>query len=168
MQPNESNEKKLVLSLGSNLGNRYTYLKQAVETIEQRLGAKATVAHFYETPPWGEVHQARFLNTVLYLEVNYDVEETHRILKEIEVQLGKTKVRKWGPRCIDIDILFWGEEEVNSAELQIPHLHLHERAFVLRPLADVLPSFVHPVFKKSPGDMLQLIKDDTTVFCKSE
>ena len=144
------------------------YLKQAIEAIEQRLGAKGTMAHFYETPPWGEVHQARFLNTVLYLEVNYDVEETHRILKEIEVHLGKTKVKKWGPRCIDIDILFFGEDQVNTNALQIPHPHLHERAFVLRPLADVLPVFMHPALKMSTNEMLHMIDDDTTIFCKSE
>ncbi len=157
-------KKKLVLSLGSNLGNRYAYLKQAKARIELALNVKCTESQYYETPPWGEKNQAKFLNTVFTLETDVDLSSVFHLLQNIELQLGRIKTKKWGPRTIDIDILFFGDDIVSDEDLTIPHPQMHNRAFVMIPLVDLLPDFVHPVLQKTITKVTANIENDTTNF----
>jgi 2-amino-4-hydroxy-6-hydroxymethyldihydropteridine diphosphokinase len=155
---------KLVLSLGSNLGNRYTYLLQAIVSIDTLFDTKSTVAPFYETPPWGDVHQSRFINTAVSLYTEIPAANCLTLLQYIEDSIGRTKTRKWGPRCIDIDIIFYGDDSLELEDLNIPHLKMHERAFVLKPITDLSPNFIHPTLNKKMNQLLSEIEDDTILF----
>jgi 2-amino-4-hydroxy-6-hydroxymethyldihydropteridine diphosphokinase len=155
---------KLVLSLGSNLGNRYIYLLQAIASIDVLFNTKSTVAPFYETPPWGDTHQSSFINTAIVLYTDISASQCLVLLQSIEKSIGRTKTRKWGPRCIDIDIIFYNTETLEIKDLNIPHLRMHERAFVIKPITDLSPNFIHPTLKKTMLHLLSEIEDDTTLF----
>ena len=161
-------KKKLVLSLGSNLGNRYAYLLMAIQKIEKYFESKPVIAHFYETPPWGNENQSRFINTAIYLHTDVLIEQCFNKIQDIEKEMGRKKTEKWGPRLIDIDILFYESNITNKKELIVPHQHLHERAFVLIPLKDILPHFVHPIINKSITELCNdELDNNTTLFSKT-
>ena len=160
-------KKKLVLSLGSNLGNRYAYLLRAIQKIEKYFNSKPVIAHFYETPPWGNENQSRYINTAIYLHTDIPIDQCLKKVQAIEKEMGRLKTEKWGPRMIDIDILFYEDDVVEIDELVVPHQYLHQRAFVLKPLQDILPNFIHPLKNKT---IIQLIKDsddNTLLFSKT-
>lgn len=158
-------KKKLVISLGSNLGNRYAYIRQALAHINERLDGICQVAHFYETPPWGDENQATFINTAASIETSASLGTCLTVLQDIEKNMGRVKTKKWGPRSIDLDILFYGDEIIKLDYLEVPHKHLHERSFVLVPLHDILPDFVHPVFNSPITELFSKIENDTTRIC---
>ncbi len=155
---------KLVLSLGSNLGNRYAYLIQAIAAINKSFHTTSTAASFYETPPWGDTNQSTFINTALVLYTSHSPAKCLLLLQNIEHTIGRTKSRKWGPRCIDIDIIFYSNSLVQLNDLQLPHARMQERAFVLKPIVDILPDFIHPKLGKSMRTLLSEIADDTSLF----
>jgi 2-amino-4-hydroxy-6-hydroxymethyldihydropteridine diphosphokinase len=157
-------KKKLVLSLGSNLGNRYAYLLRAIQKIEKYFNSKPVIAHFYETPPWGNENQSRFINTAIYLHTDIPLDQCLKKVQAIEKEMGRIKTEKWGPRMIDIDILFYEDDVVEIDELVVPHQHLHQRAFVLKPLQDILPNFIHPLKKKTIIQLIEDIDDNTLLF----
>ncbi|MDA8929878.1 2-amino-4-hydroxy-6-hydroxymethyldihydropteridine diphosphokinase [Bacteroidia bacterium] len=157
-------KKKLVLSLGSNLGNRYAYIYQAIQAINEAFDTISAVSQYYETPPWGDLNQSRFINIALILETDVPVLQCFTKLQAIEAELGRTKTRKWGPRCIDIDILFYDLEIISTPELTIPHPHIYERAFVLAPLCDLMPRFLHPTHDHTVAQLLHNITNDTQHF----
>ena len=160
-------KKKLVLSLGSNLGNRYAYLLMAIQKIEKSFESKPVIAHFYETPPCGNENQSRFINTAIYLHTAVPIEQCFNKIQDIEKEMGRKKTEKWGPRLIDIDILFYESDIVNKNELMIPHRHLHERSFVLIPLQDILPHFIHPRINKTITELCNDLENDTSLFIKT-
>ena len=141
------------LALGSNLGNRLANLKNAISnfTPQMEVQKKSLV---YETPPWGYADQPAFLNQVLMAETYLEPEDLLDHLKRLEVVLGRVPTFPNGPRLIDMDILFYDDIEMDSAPLQIPHPHLHQRGFVLVPLNDIAPDLIHPVLRKSIGELL--------------
>lgn len=108
----------------------------------------------YETPPWGYLDQPSFLNQVIQGSTQLKPETLLKHLKQLEVQMGRAPTIRYGPRLIDIDILFYDDLILAGPELAIPHPHLHERAFVLVPLADVAPEFHHPVNGKTVRELL--------------
>ena len=114
----------------------------------------------YETPPWGYENQPAFLNMAVKCETNLEPESLLKRLKQLEVQLGREQSFRWGPRLIDIDILFYNDLILESESLTIPHPRLHERAFVLVPLADIAPDFIHPVLKKTIKELLAGVNMD--------
>jgi 2-amino-4-hydroxy-6-hydroxymethyldihydropteridine diphosphokinase len=149
----------VTLALGTNLGDRpgnlraaIAALPPAVEVLEQ--------SFVYETPPWGVTDQPSFLNMVISGKTLLSPHELLKHLKELETHLGRIPSIRYGPRKIDIDILFFGNLIFNSPELTLPHPHLHERAFVLVPLADLSPEQIHPVFGKTIRQLLAEV--DTT------
>jgi len=160
-------KKKLVLSLGSNLGNRYAYLLRAIQKIEKYFNSKPVIAHFYETPPWGNENQSRFINTAIYLHTDIPLDQCLKKVQAIEKEMGRLKTEKWGPRMIDIDILFYEDDVVEIDELVVPHQHLHQRAFVLKPLQDILPNFIHPLKNKTIIQLIEDIDDNTLIFSKT-
>jgi 2-amino-4-hydroxy-6-hydroxymethyldihydropteridine diphosphokinase len=141
------------LALGSNLGDRPANLRAALEALppEVRLMDESPV---YETPPWGYADQPAFLNMAVKAETGLAPRELLAYLKGIEIRLGRTPTFRNGPRQIDIDILFLDDLVLDEDGLIIPHPRLHERAFVLVPLADVAAQVVHPVLKKSVLELL--------------
>lgn len=144
------------LALGSNLGNRAENLEKTCQALDQHgwLMARSPV---YETPPWGIVEQPAFLNQVIKIETSLAPVRLLTFLKRLEIQLGRTPAERYGPRVIDIDILFYDDRVVQRRKLKIPHPRLPERAFVLVPLADLAPEMVHPVTKKRVVEMLNQV-----------
>jgi 2-amino-4-hydroxy-6-hydroxymethyldihydropteridine diphosphokinase len=141
------------LALGTNLGDRSANLRAAIKALSPEINVIAK-SKVYETPPWGYDDQPTFLNMAVKCETNLEPESLLKRLKQLEVQLGREQSFRWGPRLIDIDILFYDNIILESESLIIPHPHLHERAFVLVPLADIAPDFIHPVLKKTIKELL--------------
>lgn len=139
----KSRSHKVYIALGTNLGNRLENLKNAVNSLppEVRIIKASPV---YETPPWGYLDQADFLNQVLETETDLAPHELLAYLKRLENQIGRKKSFKYGPRLIDLDILFYDDLILETTNLSIPHPRIHERAFVLVPLADLNPDIRHP------------------------
>ena len=143
------------LALGSNLGDRLTNLKQAVASLSPQMEVKAK-SNVYETPPWGYENQPAFLNQALKVETYLEPTSLLRHLKRLEIALGRKATFQYGPRLIDIDILFYDDLVLNTPSLVIPHPHMHERGFVLLPLMDIAPEFTHPVLKKTVREMIAM------------
>ena len=135
---------KVYLGLGANLGDRQGNLLRAVELLLQ-WGQIEELSSLYESEPVGYLEQPPFLNAVCELTTTLTAEELLAVVKNIESALGRTPSFRNAPRPIDIDILFYGEQVMNSPHLTIPHPGLEERAFVLVPLAEIAPDLVHPV-----------------------
>ena len=128
------------VGLGSNLGDREATVRRAAELIGARRLSK-----LYETEPWGLVDQPRFVNAVAEVDTPLDASGLLHELLEVERQLGRERIGpRWGPRTIDLDLLLFGEDELDEPGLIVPHPHLHERLFVLEPLADLDPELAIP------------------------
>ena len=149
----------VTLGLGTNLGDRPGNLRAAIAALPPAV-IVLEQSYIYETLPWGVTDQPRFLNMVIKGKTSQRPQELLKNLKELEMHLGRVPSIHYGPRKIDIDILFYDNLIFNSAELTLPHPHLHERAFVLVPLADLTPEQIHPVFGKTIRQLLAEV--DTT------
>ena len=145
------------LSLGSNLGDRQSNLDQALKMISERMRL-GKVSSIYDTEPVGLVNQPRFLNLACEVFTRITPEGLLALLKGIEQKMGRYS-RSGEPRIIDIDIVLFGDQEVNVPGLIIPHPKMHERAFVLIPLAEIAPDFVHPVLKKTIKELDKAVKE---------
>ncbi len=145
------------LGLGSNLGDRKGNLDKAIEYLSQRLRLtkKSSV---YDTEPMENPEQPRFLNMVCQVKTMLKPEDLLVLAKGIERKMGRVLGKPNSPRTIDIDILFYGGEVINTPDLTIPHPRLTERAFVLVPLTEIAPTLVHPVNKKSINELLKEVK----------
>ncbi|WP_420628121.1 2-amino-4-hydroxy-6-hydroxymethyldihydropteridine diphosphokinase [Candidatus Leptofilum sp.] len=133
----------IYLGLGTNLGDRAANLQAAIEALAEAMVITA-VSPIYQTPPWGVTNQPDFLNLCLAAQTNLPPVDLLTFVKNLEIELGREPAERWGPRLIDIDLLFYANQIIETEQLTIPHPRLHERAFVLRPLADIAPEFVHP------------------------
>ncbi len=131
------------IALGSNLGQRMENLRSATAWLEPQIHVVVKSA-VYETEPWGYADQPAFLNMALRAETDLSPSALLAGLKEIESSLGRTPSFRNGPRLIDLDIIFYDDILLDSLALTIPHPRLHERAFVLIPLAEIAPGFIHP------------------------
>ncbi|MDQ0216173.1 2-amino-4-hydroxy-6-hydroxymethyldihydropteridine diphosphokinase [Oikeobacillus pervagus] len=148
------------LSLGTNLGDRILYFKKAVERIsqEENILIKAS-SSIYETDPVGFVNQGKFLNIVLKIETDLTAGDLLDVCMEIEKELGRIRYFKWGPRTIDLDILMYNQENIETERLIIPHPRMHERAFVLIPLLEIDPLVKHPTLGIPLIEQLETIQD---------
>lgn len=138
---------EVYFSLGSNVGNKQAYLDKAIQMLKHRVD-NMVVSSFYVTEPWGKTDQPEFLNLCVKGKTAISPEELLTFVKEIETSLGRKHTQKWGPREIDIDILFYGDKIISNNQIEIPHPFIAERAFVLTPLKEIAPNFVHPKLKK--------------------
>jgi len=144
------------LSLGSNLGDRQKFIYSAVGLIENFCKI-SQLSSLYQTPPWGKTNQPLFLNACLSIQTNLSPTMLLDRLKNIESTLGREPTEKWGPREIDIDILFYDQRQIKQENLIIPHPVLQDRAFVLVPLAEIAPDLIHPILKKSISELTKNI-----------
>lgn len=150
------------LSLGSNVGDRQRNLREAIRRL-QALGRVIEVSSFYETEPVEVAEQPWFLNCAVGLEMCQPSSALMAGVLEIEREMGRLRVQKKGPRIIDIDILLFGDEIVNTPDLTIPHPAMAERRFVLEPLAEIAGQARHPVLKKTAGELLHDLPAGQTV-----
>jgi len=151
------------LLIGGNMGERELNLEKARNLIGEKCGEVTTISSIYETAPWGETDQPMFLNQALQIFTSLKPMPLLQKILDIEKQLGRTRQVKFGPRNIDIDILFYNEETHNYPLLTIPHPALQYRRFVLTPMNEIAPGFVHPVFKKTIAELLEECPDDLPV-----
>ena len=146
------------LGLGSNLGEREAYLDDAIARLNRNQNINVlNRSSMMETEPLGEVSQPLFLNMVVEIETKYDPLKLLDVCLAIELANGRVRGQRWGPRTLDIDILFYGSEIINKPSLQIPHPEVARRYFVLAPMAEIAPKFEHPVLKEPVLAMLQLL-----------
>ena len=151
------------LLLGGNLGNRQQYLQEAIALINSNIAPVVEISSIYETQSWGKTDDPDYLNQVVTLKTEIPAPELlHKIL-DIELVLGRKREEKWGPRTIDIDILFYGDEIIDTEELKVPHPELHNRRFTLEPLAEIAPHLIHPVLKKTILAMKNELEDSLIV-----
>ena len=133
------------LSLGSNLGGRKRQLQEAVRLLRANPAiSNVKISSIYETAPVGYLDQGAFLNLAVRLETNLSPLDLLAVCQEVERNLQRERLVRWGPRTVDLDILLYGQEQLATDELTIPHPRMYERAFVLVPLRDLLPSLVMP------------------------
>jgi len=143
------------IGIGSNLGEKLENCLRAVEAIgSDARNCLVRCSRFYRTEPMGKKDQAWFINGVAAVETAMGPRELLEFLLSVEKEMGRARKERWGPRIIDLDILFYGDRVLNEEGLQIPHPRLHERRFVLVPLKEIAPGLVHPVFHRTVSQIL--------------
>ena len=152
---------KAILSIGSNIGDREGYLNSAVDRLYDDDNCRVNVVSKYlETEPYGPVEQDKFLNGCIEIETLYSPQELLKKINQIEAEAGRTREIHWGPRTLDIDIIFYEDEVIDQTDLKIPHIEMHKRLFVLEPLNQIAPYWVHPIYQKTVAQMLEELKPE--------
>lgn len=154
---------KVYLLLGSNLGDRNTYIKEASVLLEQLVGKINRRSGIYETQSWGVENLPDYLNQVLEIETGLSPEIILEKIQIIEEKLLRERTNKWHSRTIDIDILFYGSVIIITNRLTIPHPEIQNRLFTLVPLNELVPDFIHPVLKKPIHQLRQEVDDKLLV-----
>lgn len=153
---------KVLISIGSNLGDRVHNCKKALNEISA-FAKIMRVSSVYETEPVGNEDQPDFINCAAEIETALLPEELLKHLQEIEDKLGRIHGDRWGPRLIDIDIIFYDDLIIDSEELQIPHVSAHTRRFVLEPVTEIMPGKIHPVFGITVRELCENLEDGQPV-----
>jgi len=152
------------IGIGSNLGDKIAHCEKAISEIlnidYHRLLSRSSL---FNTRPIGYTAQDWFVNGVIKIETDLEPLDLYRVLKAIEIRLGRKGTFRGGPRVIDLDLLLFDDRRIETEELQVPHPRLHERQFVLIPLSEIDPNLIHPVLEKTVGELLKEIKEDQGV-----
>lgn len=151
------------IGLGSNLGDREASLNSAVALLGQVNGIEVTaVSSYYNTDPVGYEQQPDFLNAAVEIKTALSADELLQVCMRIEKELRRERIIRWGPRTIDMDILLYGDRIINEEHLIIPHPRMHERNFVLKPLNEIAPKAVHPVYRQTVCEMYHKTEQETS------
>lgn len=151
------------LLIGGNVGDRRENLQQAIIALNQTCGEIVRQSAIYETAAWGKTDQQAFLNQALLLVTRFTAPELLQHTLEAENLLGRVRQERYGPRIIDIDILFFNNDIVREPALTIPHPEVQNRRFALVPLHELAPGLVHPVLQKTIHELLEECKDELEV-----
>lgn len=154
------------IGLGSNLGDKSEALRKAVSMLG-KAGRITAVSSFYSTEPIGYPDQEEFVNAVVELETELSPLALLAACHVIEDELGRRRIVHWGPRTIDLDILLYGDQKIDTGELTVPHPLMAERRFVLVPLCEIAPRAVHPVLRKTAEQLLRKLKDPHRVIMRT-
>jgi 2-amino-4-hydroxy-6-hydroxymethyldihydropteridine diphosphokinase len=150
---------KVYIAFGSNIGDRYKAVDDALAMVEQK-GMKITnKSKVYETEPYGYTDQPPFINGAIEVETELNCRQVLETLLGIESDIGRVRQIRWGPRIIDLDILLFNEEIYDEEDLKVPHPDMQNRAFVLNPLADICPDYVHPILKRTVLELKSELKE---------
>jgi 2-amino-4-hydroxy-6-hydroxymethyldihydropteridine diphosphokinase len=152
----------ILLGLGSNLDDREANLRRGVALLARSL-EMVEGSSVYETEPWGHKDQPRFLNLVCWAHTGISPAELLRLCQETERAVGRTRTFRYGPRLLDVDILAYGDSVITTPTLVVPHPRLAERRFVLVPMAEVAPEWVHPVTGRTASELLDEVEDSGEV-----
>lgn len=156
---------RVFISIGSNIGDRVVNCRKAVELLGADSAKVSLVktSSFYETQPWGVSVQGTFINLAVEVSTLLTPKELLVFLKDIETRLGRVAKMRWGPRVIDLDIIYFGVETLKEDGLTIPHPRARERGFVLAPLAEIAPGAEDPILKKTVAELLGLLKESGVI-----
>lgn len=150
----------IFLLLGTNIGHLKKNLDSALNKIQGHNIRIVKKSKMYKTKPWGSNNQPDFLNMVIEIDCDYSAAELLTVLKNIESKMGRKKTRRWGPRVIDVDILFYGDRVIKSKNLIIPHKEFLNRPFAIKLLAEIAPDFILPFSTKRVKDFLPDIRNE--------
>lgn len=150
---------EVFIALGTNLGDRTKNLKKAIHEIELKVGVIIKQSSVYETKPWGKTNQPDFYNQVILVHSNKTPEECLLTLSGIEKQMGRKRDEKWGARIIDLDLLYMNDSIIETDKLSLPHPGIAQRRFVLVPLVEIAPDFIHPLLQKNQRQLLNECPD---------
>jgi 2-amino-4-hydroxy-6-hydroxymethyldihydropteridine diphosphokinase len=153
---------------GTNIGDRGAHLRRAAKLIEQDIGKIDQKSAFYETEPWGLADQAMFLNQAIAVKTELEPLEILKKIKEIEAEMGRERLEKYGPRVIDVDLLFYGDQIIDEPDLKVPHPEIPNRNFVLVPLMEIAGEMLHPTLQIAIEDLYMLSKDPLEVVILDE
>ncbi len=148
--------------LGSNLGDREAIFESAIDMIEERCGSVVMMSSLYESEPWGFETENLFLNQAIGVETSLEPHDLLKELLQIEAELGRVRLENhvgYESRPIDLDVIYYDDLVIADEELIVPHPRLHQRRFVLTPLCDIAPDFIHPLFKESNRELLARCED---------
>ncbi len=154
---------EVVLHLGSNIENREQYLEKGIALLDMYVGKVIRRSSIYETTAWGVTDQADFLNQAVLLRTSHTPLDILHKTQAIETLLDKKTAYHWGPRTLDIDIIFIDQMVIDYKDLQVPHPLLHKRKFVLEPLAEIIPNWNHPIQNQSNHELLNVCTDQSKV-----
>jgi len=151
------------LGLGSNIEPKQSNIRKAESFIGQFIGSIVQQSSDYSTDPWGIKDQDDFINTVIGVESFHNPHIVLSLIEKIEFTIGRDRVRKWGERIIDIDILFYEDRIINTAKLIIPHPFIEQRNFVLAPMKEINHMFIHPILQKTIEELYLASSDKSAV-----
>lgn len=154
---------KVYLLLGGNLGDRKMLIAHAEDELRKQIGDIVLKSALYETKAWGREQQPNFLNKALVINTKLNAFEILKIIQNIEIKLGRKRLEHWGTRTMDIDILFFEQEIIDTEDLKIPHPLINMRKFVLSPLLEIIPDFIHPGSKKTIKELYLICEDKLEV-----
>lgn len=152
--------KGIFLLLGTNLGDKAANLNTAIELLKQNEISVKAHSSIYESAPWGDENQGWFLNIVIQVETPLDPQTLLDICLQTEKKMGRKRIKKWGERIIDIDILYYHNLAINEGPLTVPHPGIAMRRFTLLPLSEIAPDEVHPILNMNQTQLLDICPDE--------
>jgi 2-amino-4-hydroxy-6-hydroxymethyldihydropteridine diphosphokinase len=149
--------------LGSNMGNRRLLLQTATNHIQQQVGQIIAQSSIYRTAAWGNTNQPHFYNQLAAVNTSLTPQKVLELLLSIELEMGRVRIEKMGPRTIDLDILYFDDGIINTTQLTVPHPQIQNRKFVLKPLVEIAPNYLHPSLLKTNQQLLKVCNDPLKV-----
>lgn len=154
---------KIFLGLGTNVAPKKAYLSEVKAYIEEEVGPVVAASSLYETAAWGKTDQSDFMNQVIEIQSQLSPIALLDTVLAIEKKMGRVRIEKWAERIIDIDLLFYGQEMIQEARLVVPHPFIAVRNFVLAPLVEIAPDFIHPLAELSIAELYEQCPDQLAV-----